>query len=129
MKQETKDKISVSMSQYRQQVDGSDEQRFWNYVLDPDLKSGCMLWAGRVSALGRGVFRSNKQEDTAHRAAYKFCFGEIPEGLVICHKCDIEICVNPDHLYAATQTQNIADLSERMNKVYHEYRLGKLSVI
>lgn len=45
----------------------------------------------------------------AHRASYVAFKGEIPDGTVICHSCDNPSCVNPDHLFAATQQQNILE--------------------
>jgi hypothetical protein len=42
----------------------------------------------------------------AHRASYQAFRGEIPDGLVIDHKCKVRCCVNPDHLEPVTYKEN-----------------------
>jgi hypothetical protein len=36
-------------------------------------------------------------------------YGSISEGLQICHRCDVKLCVNPNHLYAGTGKDNARD--------------------
>lgn len=47
------------------------------------------------------------------RAAFILYRGGIPPGLHILHKCDVRECVNPDHLYAGTNRQNMDDRNRR----------------
>lgn len=44
------------------------------------------------------------------RFIWKECFGEIPPENEVCHKCDDPGCINPEHLYIATHSENIKDM-------------------
>ena len=48
-----------------------------------------------------------REQAARHRLAYEDAFGPIPEGLTIDHTCKVKRCVNPDHLEAVTQAENV----------------------
>lgn len=81
-------------------------------------ESGCWLWTGGLNASNYGNFCISKQPRymLAHRFSYQHFNGPIPEGLHILHKCDVRCCVNPAHLYAGTNADNIRDRIERGKK-------------
>ena len=84
--------------------------RFWDKV-ELDLFTGCWLWTAARHENGYGVLRIDGRNRGAHRVSYELHCGPIPEGLVIDHVrargCVHRHCVNPDHLEAVTQRENI----------------------
>lgn len=70
-------------------------------------RKGCWLWTGRVLPTGYGQFFYNGKHRRAHRVAYEWAMGPIPEGLEIDHLCRVRNCVNPKHMEAVTHRENV----------------------
>lgn len=54
------------------------------------------------------------------RFIFEECFGEIPEGMVVRHKCDNPSCINPEHLELGTHKQNVNDRVQRNRSAHGE---------
>lgn len=79
------------------------EERFWSKVKKTKT---CWNWTGyKKGDYGAMSFRGVVQP--AHRIAYELVNGRVPKGLVLDHLCRNQLCVNPGHLEAVTQRENI----------------------
>jgi len=96
-------------------------QRFWSKV-EKSTKDECWWWKASIDVNGYGQFglmpgqlgTGPKQVMAkAHRVAWLLTHGEIPTGMYLCHKCDLPRCVNPDHLFLGTQTDNMRDCVDK----------------
>ena len=74
----------------------------------------CVNWPGaKVGQTDYGEAWASGRKVRAHRLSYEYHKGPIPDGQVIRHTCDNPTCINPAHLLAGTQAQNIQDAAAR----------------
>jgi hypothetical protein len=80
------------------------------------LARPCKLWTGCTDKDGYGRKCHEGCNRFAHRLAYCEAHGlalDDIKGMVIRHKCDVRNCIEPTHLVAGTQADNVQDMVER----------------
>lgn|SRR5262249_45026831 len=74
------------------------------------LSTECWLWTGSRNNGGYGYMAYNGWSEGTHRISWIVHRGPIPNGLWVCHHCDVPSCLRPDHLFLGTPQDNVADM-------------------
>jgi HNH endonuclease len=84
------------------------QERFEEKVM-PEPNTGCWLWTGSLNNKGYGRIMVNHANKLASRVSYELYRGPIGN-LIVMHRCDNTVCVNPDHLLLGTMSDNSKDM-------------------
>ncbi len=92
------------------------EEIFYKNISYPDHSDGC--WQYKVLDMkGYGQLKVNRKTYRASRFSWEIHIGNIPEGFLICHRCDNPCCVNPGHLFLGTSADNHKDMMQKGRQV------------
>lgn len=79
--------------------------------IDRSDSNSCWIFKARtVDKDGYARIRQNYIYKRVHRASWELKNGKIPKGMLVCHKCDVRLCINPNHLFLGTQKDNMRDM-------------------
>lgn len=78
------------------------------------IEGDCWIYTGAVGGDGYGVIGVGRERQLrAHRASYREFVGPIPAGMLVCHRCDTPLCINPKHLFLGTPADNTRDMVKK----------------
>ena len=89
------------------------EIRIESYIDRTDI-NGCWLWTGgKVMGYAVSSIPNPQRQIRLHRWMWEREHGPIPDGLLVCHRCDVRNCANPQHLFLGTNTDNLKDMAAK----------------
>lgn len=86
--------------------------------------TGCWEWCASRTQAGYGVGYHPKvgRQESAHRMMQEYMRPGSTPGMCVLHSCDNPPCVNPDHLRAGTDADNVRDRISRGRSRYAPLR-------
>lgn len=104
--------------------------RFWSKV---DKSGDCWLWTAGTDHR-YGLFHFDGKDEKAHRVSWMIANGPIPAGMGVLHRCDVTLCVRPDHLFLGTPADNAHDRDRKgrqrapLGEAHHNAKLTVAAV-
>lgn len=88
------------------------------------------MWKGTILTVGYGCIRFGGRKGKlllAHRVSYELHIKPIENDLCVLHHCDNPVCVNPEHLFLGTRTDNMIDKVRKNRQSFTPGKKGEQS--
>ena len=104
-------KDPVQYEEWKKKVSRAGKGKPIQFFVD---EKGCHICTSH-STNGKGYPQKSKNGVTGgiSRHIYTEIHGKIPDGMCVCHTCDNRLCINPDHLFLGTLTDNMCDMVQK----------------
>lgn len=86
--------------------------------------SGCWIWTKSIHPDGYGSITYKNKSWKVHRLSYLIFNGTLEDKYVL-HRCDTPSCINPDHLWLGTPSDNMKDMSNKGRKKGGNFKHGR----
>ena len=91
---------------------------FWDRVYAHTVRVGaCLIFNGHRDECGYGRISKGGRLVRVHREVWIRDNGPLGDGLVVMHSCDNPACIEPSHLSAGTQPDNIRDMDRKGRRI------------
>ena len=87
-------------------------------IVERGYKTQCWEWNGTIEHNGYGRTTYSGGIIKAHRLSWMIHFGDIPNGICVCHHCDNPKCCNPEHLFIGSHRDNLIDRNSKGRYAY-----------
>ena len=87
-------------------------ERFWSKV-KKGSPNECWEWTAAKNNKGYGKFKFEGKMRKAHRISWQLHYGPVQNELHVLHTCDNPSCVNPNHLWLGSNSDNHKDMTDK----------------
>lgn len=108
----------MSLIKFEEFTKNQIDRFYRSYSIDDN--TNCWHWIAHKYKNGYGRMNVGKKQCLSHRFSWVLYGNNLQTGRVICHRCDNRDCVNPEHLFQGTQSDNLNDMKEKGRSCFGE---------